>query len=108
MNMLCLQSQQSEGDEISGHALMLSAPTQSRLNHLIERPDVPLENATEGMRASDLLKLLDLSNRLPLSGEITPIMAWALILRYDYSRHLTSEDIESIKQELLVKVRCYG
>lgn len=108
MNMLCVQSQQSEGDEISGHALMVSCPTINHVNHLIERPDIPYRDHALEMKASDLLKLLDLSNRLPLTDEITPIMAWAMILRHEYQRYLTKEDIESIKQVLQSKVRCYG
>lgn len=56
----------------------------------------------------DLMKLLDLSNRLPLDGEITPIMAWAKIIQDDNFKALSKEDIEVIKTELLAKVRCYG
>lgn len=56
----------------------------------------------------DLMKLLDLSNRLPLDGEITPIMAWAKILQDECFRDLSKEDIELVKKELLAKVRCYG
>ena len=56
----------------------------------------------------DLLKLLDLSNRLPLDGEITPIMAWAKILQDENLGSLSKESIELIKNELLPKVRCYG
>ena len=105
MQMLCVQSQQSEGDDISGHALMASCPTK---NHLIERPDVQYPHQLPDMKASDLLKLLDLSNRLPLQGEITPIMAWAAILRHESVRLLTAEDFASVKADLLSKIRCYG
>jgi hypothetical protein len=56
----------------------------------------------------DLMKLLDLSNRLPLDGEITPIMAWAKIIQDASFQSLTKDEIEVIKTELLAKVRCYG
>ena len=56
----------------------------------------------------DLVKLLDLSNRLPLDGEITPIMAWAGIHSHPRRDELTREDFEDLKQDLVAKVRCYG
>lgn len=105
MQMLCVQSQNSTEDEISGHALMATCPSK---NHLIERPDMDYGHKMPDMQASDLLKLLDLSNRLPLDCEITPIMAWASILRHQYVRFLTVEDFAAIKIDLLDKVRCYG
>lgn len=105
MQMLCVQSQQSEGDDISGHVLMATCPSR---NHLIERPDVQYPHMMPELKASDLLKLLDLSNRLPLQGEITPIMAWAAILRHEHVRLLTQSDFEAVTSELLAKVRCYG
>ena len=105
MQMLCVQSQQSMEDEISGHALMATCPTR---NHLIERPDIQYGHQMPEMNASDLLKLLDLSNRLPLDAEITPIMAWASILHHPYVKYLTGEDFVVIKADLLAKVRCYG
>jgi hypothetical protein len=54
------------------------------------------------------MKLLDLSARLPLDGEITPIMAWAMILRDENFRALNADELAALKGELLPKVRCYG
>ncbi|KAL9055849.1 MAG: hypothetical protein Q9162_003275 [Coniocarpon cinnabarinum] len=105
MQMLCVQSQQSPDDDISGHVLMATCPTK---NHLIERPDVQYGNKMPEMKASDLVKLLDLSNRLPLDSEITPIMAWSCILRHEYVQYLNNEDLITIKVDLLDKIRCYG
>ena len=102
--MLCVKSQTSEGD-ISGHALMTTCPPQS---HLIERPDVEYPHQAPDMQAGDLLKLLDLSNRLPLDGEVTPVMAWAAILKHEDCGYLHAPDFAYIKNELLGKVRCYG
>ena len=56
----------------------------------------------------DLMKLLDLSNRLPLDGEITPIMAWTIVRGHAKVAELTKADIEAIRTDLLAKVRCYG
>ncbi|KAB8356424.1 hypothetical protein FH972_024007 [Carpinus fangiana] len=88
MQMLCVNAQESEG-EISGHALMATCPPQS---HLIERPDVAYQQKLE---SSDLLRLLDLSNRLPLDGEITPVMAWSKLFQHEDFHYLNAQDIEA-------------
>jgi len=56
----------------------------------------------------DLLKLLDLSSRLPLDGEITPVMAWAMILGDERVSGLGEREIGELKEGLVGKVRCYG
>lgn len=105
MQMLCVKSQGSEED-VSGHALMATCPP---VNHLIERPEVQYPHQIPpDVPGGDLLKLLDLAARLPLDGEITPVMAWAYILRDYRFRQLNEWDIDGIKTELLAKVRCYG
>jgi hypothetical protein len=93
--------------EFSGHALLASAPSES---HLLHRPDVPHQPNPKQMDLGmpDLLKLLDLSNRLPLDGEITPIMAWASILKHPRFVELNSKDFSTLRDDLLAKVRCYG
>lgn len=99
--MLCTKAQDSDGD-ISGHALMASCPPHQ---HLIERPDVPYPPKIE---SSELLSLLDLSNRLPLDGEITPVMAWAMVLRHPNLKYFTTADLAGMSETLKSKVRCYG
>ena len=84
---------------------MATCPTR---NHLIERPDVDYGHRMPDMKAIDLLKLLDLSNRLPLGSEVTPVMAWACVFRHPYMRYLQAEDFIAMKDDLLGKVRCYG
>jgi len=56
----------------------------------------------------DLANLLDLSKRLNLDGEITPVMAWGMILRHPRFSELRAEDFQKMTQELGGKVRCYG
>jgi hypothetical protein len=56
----------------------------------------------------DLANLLDLSKRLNLDGEITPVMAWGMILAHPRFSELRTEDFGNICQELGGKVRCYG
>jgi hypothetical protein len=92
-------------DLVSGHALMATCPPDS---HVVAHPDENYPHQMPDVGMPDLLKLLDLSNRLPLDGEITPIMAWAMILRDERFGELTKEDVEMVKGELLGKVRCYG
>lgn len=105
MQMLCVKSHESE-EEISGHALMATCPPN---NHLIQHPDVryPHQIPPE-IPGGDLLKLLDLSARLPLDGEITPIMAWANIMRNPRFGELQETHVRGIMDSLMPKVRCYG
>ncbi|TGJ82939.1 hypothetical protein E0Z10_g5833 [Xylaria hypoxylon] len=56
----------------------------------------------------DLTTLLDLSKRLDLDGEITPVMAWGMILGHPRLTELTRKDFEKITDDMKDKVRCYG
>ncbi|KAI0818204.1 hypothetical protein GGR55DRAFT_62519 [Xylaria sp. FL0064] len=112
--------------EPCGHALMASCPPEpfAELNS-----DIPFghshSSATEGaeiksrkgeqqalktweLSKGDLTTLLDLSKRLDLDGEITPVMAWGMILGHPRLTELTRKDFEKITDDLKNKVRCYG
>lgn len=107
IQFLLVRAQNSDID-ISGHALMASCPHESQIpsaegDHS-SHPPPPLPD----IALPELLKLLDLSNRLPLDGEITPIMAWAMILQDPRVGELSGEDFEIVKGNLLGKIRCYG
>jgi hypothetical protein len=104
MQYLMVRAHDAE-ELISGHALMATAPPDS---HIAERPEEQYPHQMPDIAMPDLMKLLDLSNRLPLDGEITPIMAWVKILQDEKFKYLSKEEIEAIKNELLPKVRCYG
>ncbi|KAG9188324.1 hypothetical protein G6011_02247 [Alternaria panax] len=105
-HMQFLMVRAHDADEnISGHALMATAPPDA---HIVNCPEEKYPHQMPDVKMPDLMKLLDLSNRLPLDGEITPIMAWAKILQDDNFRDLSKQDIELVKTELLAKVRCYG
>jgi hypothetical protein len=84
---------------------MATAPPDS---HIANCPEEKYPHQMPDITMPDLMKLLDLSNRLPLDGEITPIMAWAKIIQDPCFKDLSKDEIDVIKTELLAKVRCYG
>ncbi|KAH0552850.1 hypothetical protein GP486_006947 [Trichoglossum hirsutum] len=83
---------------------MASCPPES---HIINHPKVQW-TAEDASKTPSLSNLLDLSMRLNLDGEITPVMAWGMILGHPRFGELSSEDFESLKEELKGKIRCYG
>ncbi|KAK3298837.1 uncharacterized protein B0H64DRAFT_439273 [Chaetomium fimeti] len=116
--------------EPCGHALMASCPPEpfSELS-----PDIPFGQAqpqaqahthnhnhptpgnentgptgTWTLNKGDLTTLLDLSKRLNLDGEITPVMAWGMVLAHPRLAELRPEDFARLAEELGGKVRCYG
>jgi len=103
MQLMVVRSNDEEG-EISGHTLMASCPPES---HIINHPQVPWI-PQDADNASNLASLYDLSLRLNLDGEITPVMAWGLVLGHPRFVELVQEDFESLKEDLKGKVRCYG
>ncbi|KAK3311124.1 uncharacterized protein B0T15DRAFT_489751 [Chaetomium strumarium] len=68
----------------------------------------PAEMATWTLTKADLATLLDLSKRLNLDGEITPVMAWGMVLAHPRAGELSLEDLGRLTEELSGKVRCYG
>ncbi|KAK6864659.1 hypothetical protein PG995_001187 [Apiospora arundinis] len=56
----------------------------------------------------DLATLLDLSQKLDLDGEITPVMAWGMILAHPRLSEIRPEEFRKLADELKGKVRCYG
>ncbi|KAH0538852.1 hypothetical protein FGG08_004569 [Glutinoglossum americanum] len=103
MQMLILRSNEEEC-EISGHALMASCPPES---HITNHPQVQW-TTEDASNTPSLASLLDLSKRLHLDGEITPVMAWGLILGHPRFAELNDGDFEALKEELKGKIRCYG
>jgi hypothetical protein len=120
-HMQFLVERASEPDgEPCGHALMASCPpdpfvspdvpftTHNHVNgHNLEAPEGK-EQKTWDVSKPDLANLLDLSKRLNLDGEITPVMAWGMILAHDRFRELQIDDFERLCLDLGSKVRCYG
>lgn len=104
MQFLMVRAHDAE-ETISGHAMMATAPPDS---HIANHPEEKYPHQMPDVAMPDLMKLLDLSARLPLDGEITPIMAWVMVLKDESFETLTKEEFGAIKGELLAKVRCYG
>jgi hypothetical protein len=106
-----------EGGEPCGHALMATCPPQPFDKLTPEIPfghtqvvhdDGPVPQQTWELSKANLSILMDLSKRLNLDGEITPVMAWSMILGHERFYDLQQADLLRIAEELGRKVRCYG
>ncbi|KAI1504456.1 hypothetical protein F5X99DRAFT_372481 [Biscogniauxia marginata] len=117
-----LERASDTGGEVCGHALMASCPPEpfAELNSEIPfgfahtsaaaaaAADRGQPLRTWELSKGDLATLLDLSKRLDLDGEITPVMAWGMILAHPRLTELRRGDFEKIIDDLKGKVRCYG
>lgn len=108
-----------ESGDPCGHALMASCPPAPFAKLTPERPfgqthskdqdsEAGVSQGTWDISKADLSTLLDLSQRLDLDGEITPVMAWGMILNHPRFADFQPEDFAQIAAELGRKVRCYG
>lgn len=95
-----------------GHSLMASCPPAVKVETDIPFGHGPRQNPeaqkTWDLSKTDLANLLDLSKRLDLDGEITPVMAWGMILAHPRFSELRPEHFTKMSQELVNKIRCYG
>ena len=119
-HMQFLMERSDGSEEPCGHALMASCPPNINVG-IDPVPEIPYGHGLQPMPAGapenqktwdlkkgDLALLLDLSTRLNLEGEITPVMAWGMVLSTPSVSLLGLRDIEAIRGELECKVRCYG
>ena len=84
---------------------MISCPPYS---HLENHPEVPYPHKTMNLPSGELMKLFQLSQSLPLEGEITPVIALNMIWNHPRFSELTAEDFNKLREELRMKTRCYG
>ncbi|KAI4148879.1 MAG: hypothetical protein LQ340_004893 [Diploschistes diacapsis] len=105
LQYMCVRSNQDPEQPPSGHALMMSCPPYS---HIDNHPEVPYPHKTLSLPGSELMRLFQLSQNLPLEGEITPVMALGMIFNHPRFGELTVQDFNAIKVELRMKTRCYG
>lgn len=93
--------------EISGHALMFSTPPYT---HILNHPDDEwdIDSTGEAQKLATFNGLLDTSLRLELDGEVTPVMAWGMLLQHERLGELKHKDFQRFRELMLQKVRCYG
>lgn len=101
---MCARAQGSE-TEVSGHAIMMSCPPP---DHVRNKPDETYPHKPPDLPAVDLMQLYNLSQKLPLDGEITPVQALQIIRSHERYGELTTGDFEILKSDLKEKSRCYG
>lgn len=63
---------------------------------------------TYDLSSVDLASLMDLSAKINLDGEITPIMAWGMIMSHPKFMEMASSDIRALAEQLGPKMRCFG
>ncbi|OTA69198.1 hypothetical protein K449DRAFT_321873 [Hypoxylon sp. EC38] len=124
MPWLIERAQDTTG-EACGHALMASCPpepfpelnedipfgyahTHANANNPAIKGEPQSNQQTWELSKPDLTTLLNLSKRLDLDGEITPVMAWGMVLAHPRLADLKKEDFDRLIDDLKGKVRCYG
>ena len=91
-------------EDISGHALMLSAPTLTQQ----QEHSGPYQTQPPPMAMADLNLLLLNSRPFNRNGEVTPIMAAHMIMADERFHLLSQEDFVKLQKSLKLKSRCYG
>ena len=65
-------------------------------------------NTTWQVPSAGIERLLELSDTIPLDGELTPVQAWNQIRKHQHYSGLEVERLEGLKMALLAHVKCYG
>ncbi|CAZ79918.1 unnamed protein product [Tuber melanosporum] len=105
IQILTANSMTSPASDFHGHALMASCPSESNTSRHAE---VPRGSKTFDVGPSELAILFNLSNRLELDGELTPIAVWAHVTRHERFADLEMADFKALEKTLLDKVKCHG
>ncbi len=84
---------------------MATCPPRS---HIMNSPEEQYPHKTWDIPDPELMKLFDLSQNLPLDGEITPIIALQIVRNHERFGELSLQDFEVLKENLRGKSRCYG
>lgn len=103
----------TEGDgDPCGHVLMASCPPVQFRDSTMDGTQIKSEakwgEPTWALNNAELSVLMDLSKKLNLDGEITPVMAWGMVTSHPRFHELEATDFQRLGEELLRKVRCYG
>lgn len=111
-----MESSAKTGAHLSGHALMASCPPGTIMD-LAPDASLGFDEAKGGLGSEqrtwepskgDLASLLTLSMKLDLGGEITPVMAWGMILAHPRVGELGPDDLAWLTHGLSSRIRCYG
>jgi hypothetical protein len=110
----CLDHMRDEPEShLYGHALMASCapglhPQPNSEMTSGYHSDIALGKQSYSLSKPGLANLLERSWRLNLDGEVTPVMAWDMILNHPRFLELRPEDFRNITEDLGGKVKCYG
>ena len=105
---MAVRGQHGPATEISGHVLNATCPPRA---HIMNTPEIPYPHQTWDIPNQDLVRLLDLSQNLPLrvdDGELAPIQALKMIRSHERFMELTMSDFAMLRDDLKGKSRCYG
>ena len=86
----------------ANHMMMASTPLVARA------PDAPQINQSWVTSGVIIKELLNLSSSINLEGEITPVEAWHRLHEHPDFWRLSRNQINQLKQELTLSVKCYG
>lgn len=91
-----------QAGESHGHALTLQASLLSHAPHL-GADEVPW-----AVPAVEFDRLFELSRKLDLDGEITPVQAWNQIKSHRRFQNLTPTGLEELQRAISTKISCFG
>ena len=89
-------------EDPANHVMMASSPLLARA------PGAPKLNQTWSASGAIIKELLNLSSSINLEGEITPVEAWHRLHQHADFWRLDHKQIEGLKRELSMTVRCCG
>jgi len=103
----CVHRSINDENVVSGHALMATAPPA----HFVRQHgmDVMYGHRMPDLPKPDLARMLALSSEfVAVPEEVTPVMAWKVLITHPRAAELTAEDIALVRDTLIKGIRCYG
>lgn len=97
----------STTEDVSGHALMFTAPTMKQIQQMPSH-SVHFETKAPAHANADLNSLLARSQAYNRNNEVTPIMAALMIARDPRFPSLTVVAFKKLQATLKSRSRCYG
>jgi hypothetical protein len=93
-------------DDFTGHALMATYPSHA---YFQDPPPVEIIVPPKpSLTRNELAVLLEASQKLDLDGEVTPVMAWSMILSHPRFFELDILDFKMLTDDLSRKTGCQG